>query len=282
MRKMKINRIFLLSIIVLLAACGKESTEEPPTVIIPPTTDAAILKVMTYNIAGAAASTGVRSLEGLAEVIKRVDPDIVAIQEVDAFTTRNGKDVHLARDLAALCGMDHWFFAKAMDFHDGEYGDAIISKLPFKETMAYNLTGDWEGQRIETRSVARVTVEVGGRDICFISTHFDHTSNEKWRILQAKELVEIVKGIEMPVIVGGDLNCTPSSEPMKILYEVLASPCKTGDCLGTFVGSKNVIDYLVYRSDNVLTLSSYGIYSWADKESDHFPVGAVFEVEKVK
>ena len=102
------------------------------------------------------------------------------------------------------------------------------------------------------------------------------------RILQAKELVEIVKGIEMPVIVGGDLNCTPSSEPMKILYEVLASPCKTGDCLGTFVGSKNVIDYLVYRSDNVLTLSSYGIYSWADKESDHFPVGAVFEVEKVK
>lgn len=158
---MKINRIFLLSIIVLLAACGKESTEEPPTVIIPPATDAAILKVMTYNIAGAAASTGVRSLEGLAEVIKRVDPDIVAIQEVDAFTTRNGKDVHLARDLAALCGMDHWFFAKAMDFHDGEYGDAIISKLPFKETMAYNLTGDWEGQRIETRSVARVTVEVG-------------------------------------------------------------------------------------------------------------------------
>ena len=280
MKKIKMSKIFLLSIVVLLVACGKEAKDEPPTIIIPPVKDAAILKVMSYNIAGAAASTGVRSLPDLAEAIKKIDPDIVALQEVDAFTTRNGKDVHLARDLAALCGMDHWFFAKAMDFHEGEYGDAIISKIPFKETEAYTLTGDWEGQRIETRSVARVTIEVGGRDICFISTHFDHTGDEKWRILQAKELVEIVKGIEMPVIVGGDLNCTPTSEPMKILYEELASPCKTGDCLGTFVGSKNVIDYLVFRSNDALTLSSYGIYSWADKESDHFPVGAIFEVIK--
>ncbi len=279
MKTMKINKIFLLSIIVLLVACGKESVEEPSTIIVPPAKNAPILKVMTYNIAGAAASTGVRSLPNLAAAIKKVNPDIVALQEVDVFTTRNGKDVHLARDLAALCDMDHWFFAKAMDFHGGEYGDAIISKLPFKETEAYTLTGDWAGQRIETRSAARATIEVGGKEICFISTHFDHTSNEKWRILQAKELVEIVKGIDIPVIVGGDLNCTPKSEPMKILYEVLASPCKTGDCLGTFVGSKNVIDYLVYRSDNVLTLSSYGIYSWADTESDHFPVGAVFYVE---
>ncbi len=277
---MKMNKIILLCIFVLLVACGKETNDEVPTIITPPAKDVTTLKVMTYNIAGAAASTGVRSLPDLAEVIKRADPDLVALQEVDVFTTRNGKDVHLARDLAALCGMDHWFFAKAMDFHGGEYGDAIISKIPFKETEAYTLTGDWEGQRIETRSVARVTIEVGGRDICFISTHFDHTGDEKWRILQAKELVEIVKGIEIPVIVGGDLNCTPASEPMKILYEELASPCKTGDCLGTFVGSKNVIDYLVFRSNDALTLSSYGIYSWADKESDHFPVGAIFEVIK--
>lgn len=274
------KNIIMLCVLVLLVACGKESNVEQPTIIIPSVKDAATLKVMTYNIAGAAASTGVRSLVDLAEMIKKVDPDVVALQEVDAFTTRNGKEVHLARDLAALCGMEHWFFAKAMDFHDGEYGDAIISKLPFKETEATTLTGDWDGQRIETRSVARVTIEVGGRDICFISTHFDHTSDEKWRILQAKELVELVRKIDLPVIVGGDLNCTPASEPMKILYEELVSPCKSGDCLGTFVGSKNVIDYLIYRSDNVLTLSSYGIYSWADKESDHFPVGAVFNVTK--
>ena len=278
---MEMRKIILLSIIVLLISCGKETNDQTPTIITPSSKDVVYLKVMTYNIAGAASSSGVRSLPDLAEVIKKADPDLIAIQEVDVFTTRNGKDVHLARDLAALCGMEYWFFAKAMDFHDGEYGDAILSKYPFKETEAYTLSGDWEGQRIETRSAARVTVEVGGKDIDFISTHFDHTSDEKWRILQANELVGIVKERDLPVVVGGDLNCTPTSEPMKILYQELLSPCKSNSCLGTFVGSKNAIDHLMYRSNDALTLSSYGVYAWADKESDHFPVGAIFEVEKL-
>jgi len=283
MKIMKMNRIILFSIIFLLISCGKETNDETqtPPIITQPDKEVVQLKVMSYNIAGAASSTGVRSLPDLAEVIKKVDPDLVAIQEVDAFTTRNGKDVHLARDLAALCGMEYWFFAKAMDSYDGEYGDAILSKLPIKESKAYTLSGDWEGQRIETRSVASVIVEVEGRDICFMSTHLDHTSNE-WRKLQAEELVEIVREFDMPVILCGDLNCTPESEPMQILYQELMSPCKTGGCEGTFVGSKNTIDYVMYRSNDVLTLSSYGVYSWAYKESDHFPVGAIFEIDKAQ
>lgn len=276
------NKIVLSFIILLLVSCGKGVNEETPQIVTPPVLDAVKLKVMTYNIAGAAASTGVRSLPDLAEVIKKVDPDLVAIQEVDVFTTRNGKDVHLARDLAALCGMDYWFFAKAMDFHDGEYGDAILSKLPFKETVAYKLSGNWDGERIEDRSAASVTVEVGGRDICFISTHFDHTGDEKWRILQANELVQIMKKIESTIILGGDMNCTPTSEPMKILYQELLSPCKSISCPGTMVGSKNAIDHLLYSDGETLKLDTYGVYFWADKESDHYPVGAVFDVIKAK
>lgn len=277
---MKIRKIVLFYIISLLVACGKDSNDDTTPIVPPPVKETVSLKVMTYNIAGAAASTGVRSLPDLAEVIKKANPDLVAIQEVDAFTTRNGKDVHLARDLAALCGMDYWFFAKAMNFYGGEYGDAVLSKFPIKESEAYTLTGDWEGQHIETRSAARITVEVGGRDICFISTHLDHTDNG-WRVIQANELIEIVKGLDMPVIMGGDMNCTPTSDPMKTLYQELESPCKTNSCLGTYVGSKNAIDHLLYRSNDVLALSEYGVYFWADKESDHYPVGAIFEVEKI-
>ena len=94
-------------------------------------------------------------------------------------------------------------------------------------------------------------------------------------------MIEIVKGLDMPVIMGGDMNCTPTSDPMKTLYQELESPCKTNSCLGTYVGSKNAIDHLLYRSNDVLTLSEYGVYFWADKESDHYPVGAIFEVEKI-
>lgn len=64
----------MLSFIVLLASCGKETNDQTPTIITPPTKDVVYLKVMTYNIAGAASSTGVRSLPDLAEVIKKPTP----------------------------------------------------------------------------------------------------------------------------------------------------------------------------------------------------------------
>ncbi len=274
---MKMNKIILFCIISLLVACGKEPNVETPTVITPPDKETVTLNTMTYNIWGAR-SGGVTDLESIAEVIKKSDADLVALQEVDAFTTRNGVDVHLARDLAELCDMEY-FFAKAMDFYGGEYGDAILSKYPIKDSEAYVLSGDWEGAHIETRSAARITIEVEGKDICFISTHLDHTS-DAWRTLQANELVEIVKGIDMPIIMGGDMNCAPTSEPMKVLYQELESPCKTNSCLGTYVGSTTAIDHILYRSNDVLTISEYGVYFWADKESDHYPVGAIFEIGK--
>ena len=59
--KMKIKKIFLLSVIILLVSCGKESNDDTTPIVPPPTKETVSLKVMTYNIAGAAASTGVRS-----------------------------------------------------------------------------------------------------------------------------------------------------------------------------------------------------------------------------
>ena len=61
-----------------------------------------------------------------AEVIKSVNPDWVAIQEIDRSTVRAG-GVDQTAALAKMCGM-HGTFVKKTPEKGGDYGLAILSK----------------------------------------------------------------------------------------------------------------------------------------------------------
>src|SRR5690606_31245260 len=134
---MKTNRkifllmsIFCTCIVVACAACKKDNAgnngdEE----------DGNALTFMTYNIHIAntpSEPASVVDIAAIAKVINEVKPDFVALQEVDRFTDRSGKDLDQAAALAELTGMHHQFF-KAIDRSNGEYGVAILSKYPIEE-----------------------------------------------------------------------------------------------------------------------------------------------------
>ncbi|PRD47662.1 endonuclease/exonuclease/phosphatase family protein [Sphingobacterium haloxyli] len=270
--------ISFLTFVFLLTSCGK-SGDTPDD--IPPAQDAVVVKTMTYNIWGARqGGLHAPQLQEIAEVIKKHKPDLVALQEVDRFTTRNGQAVgDVAKELATLTGMSH-FFALAEPRHGGEYGDAILSNLPIKETKAYNLgvTAELPG---EIRSVARVTVEKEGKEFHFISTHFDHLSNEANRLKQAKDFVTILKGYQEPVIVGADFNALPNSETIGILRQHLTLGCFNNNCSQFTFSTDNprsVIDYMMYAPITGLSVQSYTVDTRAYKESDHFPVISTFKL----
>lgn len=274
----KIIYIWVLVVSVLLLSCSKSKTnpDESPD----PPKESTAITVMTYNIYGAR-SGGIPDLQVIADVINRAKPDLVALQEVDRFTTRNGKDVDIAKELGKLTDMDY-FFAKAEDMYSGDYGDAVLSRLPIKEKKAYTLsvTPELGGER---RSVARITIEIDEEECYFVSTHLDHLSNEANRIRQANELIDLVKTFDKPVIVGGDFNAKPDSETLRILTKHFTLGCKNNNC-NQFTFSTNnpdrVIDYIMYAPLNAFSVSSYGTYTWANKESDHFPVIATFQRSK--
>jgi len=267
---------FFVGLFVLLLSCSKSKTV--PTEDKEPVKEGKAFTVMTYNIYGAR-SGGIPNLQVIADVINRVKPDLVALQEVDRFTTRNGKNVDIAKELGALTDMDY-FFAKAEDMYGGDYGDAVLSKLPIKEKKAYNLsvTPELGGER---RSVARILVEVDGKEIYFISTHLDHLSSEANRIRQAHELVDLVKGFGKPMITAGDFNAKPDSETISILRNYFTLGCKNNNC-NQFTFSTNnpdrVIDYIMYAPLNAFSVANYSTYTWANKESDHFPVIATIQL----
>lgn len=187
------------------------------------------VKVMTYNIRIASPpSKGweYTDLHAVAEVINREKPDLVALQEVDVYTERSGKASHQARELGELTGM-HWHFAKAIDRSGGDYGVAVLSQYPIVSTQSFQLpvTAHSEG---EIRGCALITVQVGGREVGFMSAHLDHQSDED-RLLQVKTLNGILRKYRnLPVIFGADLNmeqCNPIVRRLKAQVSFLCDSC---------------------------------------------------------
>ncbi|RPE14315.1 hypothetical protein EGT74_03180 [Chitinophaga lutea] len=271
------NRLIIGAALIMAVACGKKSTPAPNNP--DPGTPAPQVKVMTFNIYGARASSGAPAdLAVLAKIINDEKPDLVALQEVDVFTSRTGATVHQARELAALTGME-WYFTKAIDLGGGEYGDAVLSKLPIKESRRYalpvapNISGEF-------RSVAMIKVNKEGKDFYFASTHLDHLQQEDSRLLQAQELKKIAGALDLPLIMGGDLNAVPESQTMGVMRSFMNLGCLQ-QCPLTFPSDKptRTIDYILTAPTGKFTVTFYNAITGyhAGKQvyaSDHRPVVA--------
>jgi endonuclease/exonuclease/phosphatase family metal-dependent hydrolase len=266
--------ILLLTVII---ACGKKNTDDTGTNPPGSTADTTI-KVMTYNIhlANPPSKPGVIDLPAIANVINTNKPDLVALQEVDVYTKRSGINLHEARELAKLTGM-YCFFTKALDYDGGQYGDAVLSKFPITDSIRYELpvTTTLGG---ETRSVALITLTIKNKKIHFASTHLDHLSAEDNRLLQANELVKIVKTLQYPLIIAGDLNATPASQTLAILRSQLTWGCKSS-CPFTFSAQnpKSTIDYILFNNPDMFTVKTYVTIN-ETYASDHLPLMAEIEV----
>lgn len=99
--------------------------------------DDPILRVVSYNIKHGRGMDGKVDLDRTAKVLAKLKPDIIALQEVDKHCTRSGK-VDIAAELGKRLKMDHRF-GKFMDFQGGEYGMAVLSRLPIKTTRIHKL-----------------------------------------------------------------------------------------------------------------------------------------------
>ena len=86
------------------------------------------LRVMSMNIRQGGEYAGNKS-EPYSELIKKYSPDVVALQEVDYKTTRNGKRDWL-NEVAMQTGMFP-YFCKSITYQGGGFGTALLSKYPF-------------------------------------------------------------------------------------------------------------------------------------------------------
>lgn len=170
------------------------------------------VRVLTYNIHHGEGRDSEFDLSRLGQVITSVQPDLVALQEVDVGTER-ASGVNQVTELARLTGMSAKF-GKAMDYRGGAYGVAVLSQWPFLSAKNQPLPASPDR---EPRTGLTVQVRAGKRGpvLQFTSTHFDQARLEE-RLAQAEYLNELLIRDDVPGILAGDLNARPDTEVMKI------------------------------------------------------------------
>ncbi len=188
------------------------------------------LRVMTYNIHSCVGTDGKLRPERIARVINHFDPDVVAVQEVDAHRPRSrGHDQ--AQLLADYLRMSHVFHAM-LEEEKERYGIAIFSRYPFQMVKSGLLTPPERGFLKEGRGAIWIKLEIAGHlPFHFINTHFGLGRTE--RHLQADQLLsnEWIGGIpaEEAVILCGDFNSRPSSKVFHKLSAKLRDSQRMGN-----------------------------------------------------
>ena len=238
---------------------------------------------MTFNIYHGEQyySRGTSNLEQVAEVINQYKPDFVALQEVDSMTTRSanlhgGVPKDLVQKLAAMTGM-YGFFAKAIDYSNGGYGEGVLSRFPAQAT-SYLLPIPEGG---EGRALLTITPTLSdGQQMIFAGTHLCHEF-DKNRLAQTAAICDILEEKKLPVVMGGDFNFKPDSKS----YELISQHFR--DAAVVHGNPENTIPYTDPRARIDYLFLSDGP-RWVVKEvevirnnaSDHMPVLVVLELKQ--
>jgi endonuclease/exonuclease/phosphatase family metal-dependent hydrolase len=238
------------------------------------------IRVLCYNIhhANPPSKPDVIDMAAVANVIKQEQPDLVALQEVDVYTTRSGKSLHQAEELARLTGMKA-YFAKAIDYGGGEYGVAILSKHPMEGMQNHPLpTANGTGGELRTLASA-VIILPGGKKILFGSTHLDAQAKDTNRLLQARKIVDILKPETLPVILAGDFNAVASTPIIEIFDSHFTRTCIT-NCGFTIpvINPNKTIDFIVYAPRDKFKVIQHSVIE-ETYASDHRPVTATLQLQ---
>jgi len=229
------------------------------------------LRVLTYNIHHGEGVDGKLDLERIAGVINAVEPDLVALQEVDQKTERTGK-VDQPAELARLTKMNAAFGGN-LRYQGGDYGNMVLSRFPIKQQRNHKLPSFDEG---EPRGVLEVEVELPDQAgaITFLSTHFDHRPPDQERIASAKTILELT--LQPLAILAGDLNDLPESKTLAALGKTWKSPSEKPLPTIPVPTPKRQIDYVLFKPADRWKVVEARVLEEAIA-SDHRPLLVVLE-----
>lgn len=203
-----------------------------------------------------------------AKVISLIDPDVIALQELDKFTTWHPHDQ--LQELADRTGMKP-YYCKTIDYRGGDYGIGILSKREPLRTVSGDLPGT------EARKFFLAEFD----DYIFIATHLCHL--ETTNRAQSVEIINAYiaanyASYTKPIFLAGDFNESNMSSEMMVKLKEKWEIISTSSNTFMNTATPKRIDYIVLYKGNKVACEVLGtaVPSYdeinVNKVSDHLPV----------
>lgn len=216
---------------------------------------------MTWNIHGGVGPDRQYQLERIVELVRRHDPDVVALQEVE---TRGGHTDDLAFEVLTEALGSHSAEARTIEAPDGAYGHMLISRWPMSPPILHDLTVS----RREARMAIETLIDTPCGPLHIAAVHLGLKLNERRK--QAAILASIARTSEhTTTAMLGDFN---DWSWHAVVRRTLAELLPSRTMLKTFPSfwPLFMLDRIYCRPEGAL------VRSWTDPEgrkiSDHLPV----------
>lgn len=220
------------------------------------------LRLASFNIRNARGMDGAADYDRTARAIRRMDADVVAVQEADSATHRSGGRYVLG-ELAARTSM-HPVFAPAISFDGGKYGIGVLCR---EKPLASHY------RALPGREEARALLVVEFESYVYCCTHLSLTEEDRMRSLPI--ICDEAAKARKPFFIAGDMNAHPDEAFIRALqarFRLLTRPDRP-----TYPADKprETIDYIAVYAPGPGSHALVGSQVWDEPAaSDHRPVTA--------
>ena len=182
--------------------------------------DPASISVLTWNLWWRFGPWEER-LPAIVETIRRLDPDVAALQEV--WVADGTSSAHV---IAEALGR-HVTVAHRLELDGVGFGNAVLSRWPIVDTDVAPLPSDG-GHHDEQRLALLAVLDAPRGPVQVVSTHLSWRHDESaTRQAQVRALCELVarhRPRTYPPVVCGDFNAEPDSDEIRMLTGRAAVP----------------------------------------------------------
>ena len=231
------------------------------------------IRLMHYNVGGFFKS-GSSSIDMIVSMMKEMEADVMALNEVDYLCKRSGK-VDQLKDFATKMGGWNYKFAPALDpFNGGKYGVGVCASKDFTLVKSDNITLPISGGS-EQRALAVMEFD----KFIFCTAHLDFPD-----VANTAQLAKInnyfatkYPNTTKPIFLTGDFNAKPERIVIQEALKTWKMISEKGNTASA-VNPSSCIDYIFMRENGanvevvktkILRKFTTGSVTTA---SDHLPV----------
>jgi len=223
------------------------------------------LRLATYNIHSCVGADGQYDPDRIAEVLRELSADVIALQEVDS---REHRGLEMLEHLAAETGL-HPIPGPTLIKNTGHYGNAILTQLRIEQIRRHDL----RFLNHEPRGAIDADLECGSLMLQIMVTHLGLKPAE--RRFQVQYLLQRVTSPHCALL--GDFNewflWGRPLRWLKAVFGQIPTPCTFPSPFPVFA-----LDRIWVRPGEILIRLEVHKTSLARVASDHLPVKALIQL----